>query len=425
MVKHRIFNADHYLDKFQGFENLLRGYCRLWGKKLGLAIATLDVDTFKKWLVDGESEAKDELMDGLYRCRDISTERGHEDLRTACAECDYDPDPDHDLPVECLALKVRTEKEEAFHLAYDRNAMFYAERFTIRRGRSAQSISGSPKHKKAFASLLAKEFHAHKKSERVLVRSYEEGSSTNFIVYHEKRVQATLVFKGGRTRPKVGSAVFRPLQQDFIRYNRDTGEVEIEARYEGEEDKLRHCFAECFFPDKDFFDGENAAKCLDLGEIAEPSFRLETPEGISAALVLLRFNLPQKGAPSFDVRSKDVLHTLDINRLRKKLKADSIQAAAIKIVFPDDSRGKRVELSGDNKIKFNRATHADDVFQLLRNWELMLIHEDEAEDESAEQPARTHTEPAAHGGGAVATTSRSRTVPKDETGKRLGRKKPR
>jgi hypothetical protein len=59
MVKHRIFNADRYLDKFQGFENLLRDYCRLWPRKLGLNIAKLDIDQFKNWLMEGESEIKD------------------------------------------------------------------------------------------------------------------------------------------------------------------------------------------------------------------------------------------------------------------------------------------------------------------------------------------------------------------------------
>jgi hypothetical protein len=179
MVKHRIFNADRYLDKFQGSEHLLRGYCRLWGKKLGLNVTTLDVETFKKWLVEGESEAKDELMEGLYRCCDLSTERGHEDLFAACAEFAFEPDPDHRLPVECLALKMRTENADAFHLAYDRNAMFQAERFTIRRGRSARSISSSQKHKKAFASLSRHDMRAKKTSVDTVLRSASSPTRTS------------------------------------------------------------------------------------------------------------------------------------------------------------------------------------------------------------------------------------------------------
>lgn len=85
MAKHRAFNTDRYLDKFQGHEELLRNYCRLWPRRLQLKLATLDVPTFKEWLVNGEGDAKDELMEGLYRCRDLSNKRGHEDLYAACA----------------------------------------------------------------------------------------------------------------------------------------------------------------------------------------------------------------------------------------------------------------------------------------------------------------------------------------------------
>jgi hypothetical protein len=32
---------------------------------------------------------------------------------------------------------------------------------------------------------------------------------------------------------------------------------------------------------------------------------------------------------------------------------------------------KSIELSGDNRIKFNRASHADEVYRYLRNWAIM------------------------------------------------------
>jgi hypothetical protein len=220
----------------------------------------------------------------------------------------------------------------------------------------------------------------------------------------------------------VTPTVFRPVQQDFIRYDRRNGQLEIEARSEGEEDTLRRCFAKCFFADQDFFDGDGAAKCLDLGEIADPAFRLDVPEGVTAALIHLRFKLAQKHGPSFDLRSKDILQTLELNGLRKKLQSDLIQATTIKIGFPDDKRGKRVELGGQNKVRFNRCTHADDVFQLLRDWGLQVTHEDEMEGKSARDASRARAGTAAHDGRAATAISRSRTVLKDKT---LAHRRPR
>ena len=91
----------------------------------------------------------------------------------------------------------------------------------------------------------------------------------------------------------------------------------------------------------------------------------------AAALVELHFSLKQRNGPTFVVKSKDVFDTLDLNHLRKKLVGDRIRRAVFKITFSDDSRGKRVELSGTNKISFNRQTHAGDVFGYLRKWGIL------------------------------------------------------
>src|SRR5690606_7655944 len=144
----------------------------------------------------------------------------------------YDPDPDGTLPVECLSLKVRTEREEVFVAAYGRYSLERAERFTIYQGAAAKDIENPQAAAKKFQAELAKVFKDHKNSDRVIVRFYEDGEYVNFIVYHEKRTRATLIIQGGPTRLKVGPHIYRPAQQDFISYNRKTGQVEIEAGFQ-------------------------------------------------------------------------------------------------------------------------------------------------------------------------------------------------
>lgn len=375
MAKHRIFNADKFLDKFQGNEALIREFVGLWSGQLeGLDAATLDVRKFKLWLVDGEGKGKEELLESLYQIYDLCTERGHEDLIAAIeSDATYDPDPDHELPVECLSLKVRTEREDLFVFAYDRYTLWRAERFTIYQGRKARPITNLKSCARIFEQKLKEVFKDHNNSDRVLVRHYTEGPYINFIVYHEKRTRATLKFEGTPTHPKVGPYIFRPAQQDFISYNNETGQVEIEAGYENEEAKLRQCFAEHCLGDPDFFEGKDAANRISLECLADPTFDFVVPTGVNAALVELKFSLNQKHGPRLHVCSKDVFETLELNGLRKKLDGDRIWRAVLKITFPDDQRGKRVELAGPNRIKFKRATHADDVFQLLKDSGLLLI----------------------------------------------------
>ena len=371
-LKHRTFNADRFLDKFQGREVILRSFVGLWDGRLGLDTTSLDVPHFKEYLVNGDGDGKDDLLESLYMAYDLCTERGYEDLVSACNECSYSPDGNGKLPVECLSLKVRTENEDAFTLAYDRYNLWRAERFTIFSGKSAAGIVDAGAASSAFQAKLAEIFKDHKNSDRVLVRHYQEGAYTNFIVYHEKRVKAELIFKGTRMRPKVTPTILRPAQQDFISYNNETGQLEIEAGFEKEETALRKAFAECCLKDEDFFDSPGSSDCLNLARIAADDFDMPVDEDHSASLAELHFNIKQTHGPSFVVRSKNVMETLEKNYLRKRLPGGTIRRAVFKIMFPDDRRGKRIELSGTNKIKFKRATHAEDVFRYLKNWGIVV-----------------------------------------------------
>ena len=327
---------------------------------------------FKEYLVNGDGDGKDDLLESLYMAYDLCTERGHEDLVSACDECSYSPNGNGELPVECLSLKVRTENEDAFTLAYDRYNLWRAERFTIFSGKSAAGIVDADAASSAFQVKLAEIFKDHKNSDRVLVRHYQEGAYTNFIVYHEKRVKAELIFKGTRMRPKVSPTILRPAQQDFISYNNETGQLEIEAGFEKEETALRKAFAECCLKDEDFFDSPGSSDRLNLARIAEDDFEMPVDEDHSAFLAELHFNIKQTHGPSFVVRSKNVMETLEKNYLRKRLAGGTIRRAVFKIMFPDDRRGKRIELSGTNKVKFKRATHAEDVFRYLKNWGIVI-----------------------------------------------------
>jgi hypothetical protein len=371
MAKHRAFNADRFLDKFQGREELLRTYAELWGEGLEVEISALDVPSFKQFLVEGDGARKEEFLEELYRVWDLATERGHEDLVAACGDLGYDPDPEGNLPVECLSLKVRTENEEGFNLAYDRAAMEKAEQFSVFQGEPGRQIEDLEAAVGRLRAKLEVEFQDHKKSDRVLVRGYREGVYTNFIIYHEKRTQAVLVFQGTKVKLKVSPAVFRPAQQDLVSYNQQTGELEIEAHFEKEEGLLRRSVAECCLGNAELFEKPEAAQKFNLGVLAGEDFVLEVDEGDAATLIELHFRLKQKHAPVFVIRSKDVLETLDLNRMRQRLAGATIQRAVFKLQFPDDRRGKRVELRGTNKMRFKRATHAEDVLRYLARWGML------------------------------------------------------
>ena len=370
MAKHRKFNIDRFLAKFEDHEEILRGYARRWKNGLTLDISALDVDGFRDLTLGGEWTDKDPFMEGLYRAYDLCTPDGLEALRRACAMLPKPPDPNEKLAVEPLSLSVLAKHEDAFNRAYAECSLQKAERFSIYQGKEGRAISDVRKAAGQLQSLLAADFKGRKNSDSVLVLPYEEDGYVNFIVYHEKRTQALLTLKRARKKVRVTPTVLRPAQQDFISYNSATGQVEIETQFEKDEEILRKRFADCCLEDASFFEWPGASKCLNLGVIAGPSFGVG---GLGiAALVELDFKLPQKQGPSFIVKSQNVVETLGINELAAKLQADQINRAVFKFTFSDDKRGKRVTLSGTNTIAFKRATHAEEVFESLRTWKILV-----------------------------------------------------
>ena len=338
MRSYRTFNADRFLDKFQGQESLLRAYAALWDGRLVSPAATLDVPGFREML-SRSGAAQNELLEEFYRAYDLCTERGHEDLLAACRDVGYAPDPAGQLPVECLSLKVRTENEEAFNLAYDRYALSLAERFAIYRGKEPRCIGDIAAAAAQLQDRLAQRFKKDKHSDRVLLRYYEEGPWTHLVVYHEKRTKAELIFKGTHSRPTISPTIFRPAQQDFLSYNCETGQLEIEARFAVEAAVLRREFADCCFGEVDFFEGARAAERFNLARITEQDFDTPVDDGDSAVLRELHFSLAQRHVPSFTVRSKDTLDTLELAYLRTKLAGGAICKAVFKITcaYPVDS----------------------------------------------------------------------------------------
>lgn len=372
LAGHRAFNVDRFLDKFVGRESLIRQYVARCRGKADLGdLSTLDVPRFRQYLIEGSGIARDELLEGLYRACDLCTERGHEDLLAACREYDYDPDPHGVLPVECLSLKVQTENLDAFNLAYDRYALWQAERFSIYQGPEPREIEDPSAAAERLQTQLGEVFRQSKKSDRVLVRQYREEAYDNFVIYHERRTKAELVFEQTSVQRRISPLVLRPAQQDFISYNRETGQAEIETRFSSEESVLRWYFAECCLGQWSFFEGPAAADLLDLSRIADSDFDMPVDDGDDATLVEIHFKLPQRHNPTLVIRSADAMDTLVMNHLRTHLRGATILRVVLKIRFADDRRGKRVELAGTNKIKFKRSTHAEDVFRYLKRWGLL------------------------------------------------------
>jgi hypothetical protein len=373
--RHKKFNAHRFLDKFQGHEGILAGFVGAFDGQLSLKAGDVDVETFKEYLLsDAEDEGLEPFLEELYRIYDMSggdREKCHEELLSACSEMNPPcrPDPKGELHLECLAMKVWVDNRAAFDLAYNMESYRVVDGFSFYKGAAGVEIEDHAHAALEFQAKLEEMFTNDEDTDRVRVSSYLDDGSVNFVVYHEKRKVSELVFGPKKT---IKVQPLRPLQQDFVGYRADSGDIEIKARFKKETDALRKAFAEACLDDPDFFEDDGSGKRIDLSVLVSDGFELTTQGEDKAYLYEIWGNVKQKNLPRVMIRSKDAFETLDAMRLRHRLAPDRITKAVIYIHFGDEKRPKRVELSGTNGIKYNRTTHVEDVHAYLRDWGILL-----------------------------------------------------
>lgn len=373
VIKHRKFNADRFIDKFAGHEPVLADHMARWPSLV--PPAPLTPASFKDYLrAPHENDAAfEDMVDGLYQAYDFCTKQGHELLGEAVDLNQLELPGIHDLPREVLALRLQIIDPETFALACDLLFASQVDKFVTYKGREAREIPDVDAPLATFRTTLGERFKERKGSDRIVVRHFTDGTAHNFIVYHERRVTAELELVTGAAEAVVTTRKFRPVRQDFIAYYTDTGRLEIETPIEKERELMRDTFALSFFGEADFFSGANAAVAIDLSVLKASGFALPTNEGHTALLKELTFKLAQTHGPTFHIRSKDVLTTLDLNQLRPKLAtAVEVKSAVISISFGTGKRPKRVTLTKKNSMSFSRATHAAETLAYLRDWLLLV-----------------------------------------------------
>lgn len=373
-IKHRKFTADRFLDKFKGQEEVLWTYLARWCDNLPDFPEERTLDGFKAYLKDAPQncEAHEEMIEGLYKAHDLSTKQGYENLWDAITQNQVDIDPDHELHREVLALKLLTEDPPTFQLAVDMWSVSKVVGFVAYKGKEPREIPElTDELISTFESRLRGLFTEYKGERKVLIRHFKDGLAVNFIVYHEVRQKAELVFEGANGAHEVNPLIFRPVRQDFLTYLPSAGKIEIETPVQKDRDSMRRAFGEVCLNDASFFEEQDSEDILDFTPLRKPDFEFDLDGEDKAVLTEIYFRAHQRHGPRFTIASEHAFETLDLNGLRHHLETAEIRAVKIKLTFPENKRGKSIHLSGKNKIAFNRSTRVEEVFGYLKRWGLL------------------------------------------------------
>ncbi len=372
ILKHRIFNSDHFLDKFAGHEAVLERHLARWAvpnPPVPVTIASLK-DYLKK--PPRGNEPFEHMVETLYQAYDLSTKQGHEFMSDAIEQNQVEKPGLHDLPCEVLALTLQIDEPDVFTLATNYLFASKVDKFVTYKGRESRAIADLPAAVLRFKNKLGAHFEKIKGTDRIHVDHFTDENTHNFIVYHERRMTAEIELKTEEGSVVVKSRNFRPARQDFIAYNTKTGRLEIETPIKKERDLMRTAFAEACLGEADFFSGTGAEIVTKLQELTKTDFVLKADDGHTAVLREIVFTLPQLHAPRIAIKSKDAFATLGLNTLRDGFAGATLKSARIALKFGERQRAKGIELGSNNTISFNRATRSAEVISYLVRWGLIV-----------------------------------------------------
>jgi hypothetical protein len=372
MSKQRKFNARRLFDGFHNHEDELAALFSAFDQPLPEPFTT-------------ESAAKaasedfglaDPLTKLLYQMDDLATKKGR-DIISATAASFAIPElpPGTDVTNQRAALWLWNQNKDAFESAMDRLAASGVQggQIALFPGRSVRVIEDDAVAVAGFEAQLNTNIDSWNGAERFTIHHYRDGDMLVILVFCERTAEPRLEMESGSKVIK--TSIGKPVVQDVLFYDQSTGELEIEASHPKQREVLRNSFAVGVMGDDSFFPMEESTRVLNLQRLIAMDFNLPV-QGLHqvkiTAVALREFMATRSFTSNFRGNRQDVIEILRAKNATGLLGGGSIQYVRIELVLGTGRLDRKsIELSGDNRIKFNRASHADEVYRYLRHWTLM------------------------------------------------------
>ncbi len=310
-IKHRSFNKHSFLDKFAGHERVLAAFFAPYADDLPGFPAQACIESIKKYLEAPPDSCPryGQLYEELQMAYDLSDNRGHEALIDAINITGVNLDPLHQLHAEVLALKCLVESKETFQTATAILRFDKVEKFAIYKGKEPKALLPLDEQlENTFAHELKALFRSFKGDIRVRVRSFKDEDVTNFVVYHEVRPRAELIFSksDNGVNGSVDPLFYRPARQDFFSYLPNLGRIEIDAANDKDCAAMRRAFGKVCLGDPEFFEGEDSVCIHSLDALKSPDFSFTLNAGDQAVLTYLDVSHGAKGVQRITYRGQSI-----------------------------------------------------------------------------------------------------------------------
>ena len=374
MSKIRKFNARTLFDAFSQNINELQALFSEFGVKTE---AEFTPESACAAILDGPA-VPDDFTAVLYELNDLASPEGLERVEAAIARYAVtDPIIETGITPAVAALRLRYANPEAFQHALDRlfASALQGKSVALFPGRAPVAIADENVAAEGFKRELTKNSSKWKDAMGFSIRPYTDGRRLVILVFCERPASVELEFD--HTKKTVKSSIRRPVIQDMVLYNQETGELEIEASHKNHREILRSAFAVGVMGDDSFFRIEEETRVLKLQNLATLNFNLPVQPGSGHTAIITGIKVKHLGGDKpvtlgFGANRHDVIEFIRSRDCMRMIEGGVITTIRIELVLgPRRMDRKSIELTGSNRIKFNRSTHSEDVYQYLRHWTLM------------------------------------------------------
>jgi hypothetical protein len=372
MSKQRKFNARRFFDGFHGHEDELAALFTHFGRTLPDPFTT---ETAAR-AASEDLGISDPMTILFYQIHDLATPKGRDIIHSTAASFAIPSEaPGTDVTHQRAALWLWDADKDAFESAMDRLAAsgIQGGQIALFPGRSAKNIEDDAAAVAGFEVQLNANIASWKGAERFTIHHYRDGSMLVILVFCERTAEVNWEMDPGSSVVK--TRIGRPVIQDVLFYDQSTGELEIEASHQKHREVLRNSFAEGVMGEDAFFPKEEQTRVLNLQKLIELDFKLPVRTGhqVQITAVTLREFIARKPfTATLSANRQDVVEILRAKNAAGLIDRTSIRSVRIELILGTGRLDRKsIELSGDNRIKFNRASHADEVYRYLRHWTLM------------------------------------------------------
>lgn len=322
----------------------------------------LDYGLLAGIFVSPDADTPRDLIDALYYVDEMATPEAMDSLLPEVERAELEIETGGDQTPADIAVQVWNA---------DRNILErkHAE-FHLVRPRSFESFQSHKRRKKLdrptskVVRALEKEldawFSKHNRGTGSKVFVFPKDDGVWFLVRHGEPYKREGSIEGGES----SSVHFRPEKYDVLIYQKETGELRINARSKGEKQLYRQQFGKHLFGSEDYFPGTNKYTLEPLREYGAMSLNCVDVEGIDW-IKLKEYQIFYPGNPWEIVsrRSDDVFAALDA-RDRTIPDGGRIVRASFQVKFADCKTPRSVVIRPSNIAQFTR----DDDSALVEQW---------------------------------------------------------